>query len=591
MAPGYEAAPATVPADGDLEVKLRNARIDGTVRDEAGAPIAGVRVFVDGVDAYVETDVAGKYQLDGVPESGSVVYKMPGYRLGVIPISGPGTQDVTLPHFEVRALYAPGAVFEGSGRLDAMLSLLEQTEANAMVIDVKEAGGYLYYQTDLGPAVDAGAVLDNPIFVLEELLPALKARGIYTIARMVSMKDNTLAGVHPELAVQNSATGQPWTDYGGNVWLDPSSPGVAEYLAAIAGDLAAKGFDEVQLDYIRFFSDGPYDQAVTRVPNTQSFRLPAIRRVLRTISDTLDTTKTFLGADVFPISFIASDDQGIGQRPEVIMPFVDYFSPMVYPSHYGSGVFNIAVPNEHPYEMIDQTLEIMNRQSARPAHEDPPLDPGFRLWFVPEIHRGRYPCRDVGAGRQPHGGLDDLECVGPLHRGSPGATPARRVLGLGHLGRPLGLMRVVIQRVTRAEVRSDGSVLGRIDRGAMVLAGIAEGDTATRVTRMADKVAGLRLFADQGGHTNLDVADVGGSVLVVSQFTLLADVRRGRRPSFGGAAQPAEAAPLIDLFCDRLRTHGLHVETGRFGATMEVELVNDGPFTVLLDSERDLGPV
>lgn len=152
-------------------------------------------------------------------------------------------------------------------------------------------------------------------------------------------------------------------------------------------------------------------------------------------------------------------------------------------------------------------------------------------------------------------------------------------------------MRVVIQRVTRAEVRSDGSVLGRIDRGAMVLAGIAEGDTATRVTRMADKVAGLRLFADQGGHTNLDVADVGGSVLVVSQFTLLADVRRGRRPSFGGAAQPAEAAPLIDLFCDRLRTHGLHVETGRFGATMEVELVNDGPFTVLLDSERDLGPV
>jgi len=110
------------------------------------------------------------------------------------------------------------------------------------------------------------------------------------------------------------------------------------------------------------------------------------------------------------------------------------------------------------------------------------------------------------------------------------------------------------------------------------------------MTRMADKVAGLRLFADGEGHTNLDLATVGGSLLVVSQFTLLADLRRGRRPSFGGAAQPAEAARLIDLFCDRLRTHGLHVEIGRFGAAMEVELVNDGPFTLVLDSDRDLGP-
>ena len=152
-------------------------------------------------------------------------------------------------------------------------------------------------------------------------------------------------------------------------------------------------------------------------------------------------------------------------------------------------------------------------------------------------------------------------------------------------------MRVVIQRVTRAEVRSEGLALGGIEQGAMVLAGIAEGDTPAVVTRMADKVAGLRLFADEEGQTNRDLASVGGAVLVVSQFTLLADVRRGRRPSFGAAAQPEQAAPLIDRFCDQLRTHGLQVETGRFGAAMEVELVNDGPFTVVLDSERDLRPV
>ena len=139
-------------------------------------------------------------------------------------------------------------------------------------------------------AAEVGAIRETPVFDLEELLPALKERGIYTIARMVSMKDNTSAAARPELAVRNSATGEPWRDNIGGAWLDPSAPGVAEYLASIAGDLAAKGFDEVQLDYIRFFSDGPYDVADTNLPNTQSFRLPAIQRVLRVVSSELDTT-------------------------------------------------------------------------------------------------------------------------------------------------------------------------------------------------------------------------------------------------------------------------------------------------------------
>jgi hypothetical protein len=255
-------------------------------------------------------------------------------------------------------------VFEAAGRLDAMLDLIDRTEVNAMVIDVKETGGWLYYSTDLPEAVSAGALMSTPVFDLEELLPALKERGIYTIARVVVMKDNTLGQSHPELAVRNTATGQPWTDWGGGTWLDPGNPGVAEYIAAIAGDLAAKGFDEVQLDYIRFFSDGPYELAETNLPHTQSFRLPTIQRVMRVISSELAWTRTFLGADVFPIAFIATDDQGIGQRPEVIMPYVDYFSPMVYPSHYYPGVFDIAEPNEHPYEMIDHTLEIMNAEAA-----------------------------------------------------------------------------------------------------------------------------------------------------------------------------------------------------------------------------------
>ena len=140
----------------------------------------------------------------------------------------------------------------------------------------------------------------------------------------------------------------------------------------------------------------------------------------------------------------------------------------------------------------------------------------------------------------------------------------------------------------RASVRSGGELLGSIERGAVVLVGIASGDTSQLVDRMADKLIGLRYFDDPEGRTNLALADVGGGLLVVSQFTLLADLRRGRRPGFAFAAAPDTAEPLVERVIERLRVSGARVETGRFGASMQLELVNDGPFTLLLDSDRDL---
>jgi D-tyrosyl-tRNA(Tyr) deacylase len=148
-------------------------------------------------------------------------------------------------------------------------------------------------------------------------------------------------------------------------------------------------------------------------------------------------------------------------------------------------------------------------------------------------------------------------------------------------------VRLVVQRVTRASVRVDGEVLGEIGPGAVVLAGIGHDDTPELVDRMADKLIGVRYFEDEAGRTNLDIADAGGALLVVSQFTLYADLRRGRRPGFTDAALPDVAVPLLDRFVERLRG-AVAVETGRFGAEMAVELVNDGPFTLVLDSSRDL---
>jgi D-tyrosyl-tRNA(Tyr) deacylase len=144
-------------------------------------------------------------------------------------------------------------------------------------------------------------------------------------------------------------------------------------------------------------------------------------------------------------------------------------------------------------------------------------------------------------------------------------------------------MRVVLQRVSSACVTIEGEVAGRIGRGFLLLAGFTHTDTEAGADWMAEKVAGLRLFTDAEGKMNLGLADVGGAVLVVSQFTLYGNAEKGRRPSFIDAARPETAIPLYERFVAQLRAQGLEVATGRFGAMMEVALVNDGPVTLLLE--------
>jgi D-tyrosyl-tRNA(Tyr) deacylase len=145
-------------------------------------------------------------------------------------------------------------------------------------------------------------------------------------------------------------------------------------------------------------------------------------------------------------------------------------------------------------------------------------------------------------------------------------------------------MRVVVQRVSEASVTVDDVVVGRIGRGLLALVGAARGDTLDTAAKLADKVVHLRVFADSAGKMNLSLLDVSGALLVVSQFTLLGDCRKGRRPSYGDAADGDEAAPLVEAVCARASELGIEVARGRFGAHMSVALVNDGPVTLLLDT-------
>ncbi len=146
-------------------------------------------------------------------------------------------------------------------------------------------------------------------------------------------------------------------------------------------------------------------------------------------------------------------------------------------------------------------------------------------------------------------------------------------------------MIAVVQRVSRASVTVDGRRTGEIGRGLLVLLGVVKGDSDQDADYLATKIGGLRCFADAAGKMNLACSEVGGAMLVVSQFTLCADCRKGRRPGFDRAAEPAEAARLYEFLCGRLRQQGYRVEMGIFGAMMDVELVNDGPVTFVLESE------
>jgi D-aminoacyl-tRNA deacylase len=153
-------------------------------------------------------------------------------------------------------------------------------------------------------------------------------------------------------------------------------------------------------------------------------------------------------------------------------------------------------------------------------------------------------------------------------------------------------MRAVVQRVSRAVVRVDGEIAGEIGLGLLVLLGVSAGDSRVDADYLSEKIIGLRIFEDSGvplqaKKMNLSAAEVGGALLVVSQFTLYGDVRRGKRPSFDAAAPPAQARELYEYFVERMRASGLRCETGRFRETMRVELVNEGPVTILLDSAKE----
>lgn len=260
----------------------------------------------------------------------------------------------------VKGLYVPGSAASGQ-KLDGILQTVDETEVNALVVDVKEAG-HTTYPSEVPLAREIGATTEQ-IPDLEKLVQKLEDRDVYTIARLSAFQDDVLPRERPGLAVLDSATGGPWRTYQGGTWANPYRERTWEYNAAIAREAAEAGFDEIQLDYVRFPSDGPMNR-LEYGEETAPTQEAAIAGFLEYTQKELEPTGAELSADVFGLVGI-NDFVGIGQVISEMAPHLDVLSPMVYPSHYPAGSYGYGNPDAFPYEIVELAMDDFSTKARR----------------------------------------------------------------------------------------------------------------------------------------------------------------------------------------------------------------------------------
>ena len=274
---------------------------------------------------------------------------------GVLPSDDlPPQPQLPNPPVIVKGIYMTGWTAGYEKRLNALIDLVDRTELNAVVIDIKDYSGYVSYKTGVREFAESGAENELRISRPNTLIKRLHDKGIYVIARVSVFQDPILAKAHPEWAVQNSKTGKLWVDRKGLAWMDAGAKPVWDYHVALAKDAFARGFDEVNFDYIRFPSDG--DMTAVDYPFTDESRElhATIAEFFAYLRRELPGQK--ISADLFGLTTSSADDLGIGQKIEDAYPNFDYVCPMVYPSHFASGYNGFKSPAEHPYEVIQLSM-------------------------------------------------------------------------------------------------------------------------------------------------------------------------------------------------------------------------------------------
>jgi hypothetical protein len=350
----------------------------GRVLDTSGKPLHGAIVSVSGVSAMSGPD--GFYNLDA-PTAGVVTANKPGWVSDEAAWDGTlGLVEINLEPITVRALRVAANAAGDPAQFQRLLDLADETAVNALVFDTKTEGGMVLYDTKVALAHEMGAVRDtyDPV----ELIAKAKEHGLYTITRIVSFDDAIKGEKYPSHAIAGR-------------WIDPRIRDAWTYNLDLAVEACELGFDEIQLDYVRF----PSGEAVKisgQLDMSQEERVGAVAAYIAAARSLLHPLGCSVSADIFAIVVSASNDQGIGQRPEELSAQLDALSPMVYPSHYSDGWLGYADPNEHPYDVTADALDDSLRR-IEPGRQLRPWLQSF--WWTPQqIRRSIQAAEDRGVG-------------------------------------------------------------------------------------------------------------------------------------------------------------------------------------------------
>lgn len=278
---------------------------------------------------------------------------------------------------EVKALYLTSFSAANRKTVDKFIGYLNESDLNALVIDIKNGDSSIAYDSQLEQVNEMGVESIN-IYDLKELVSYLHQNGVYVIVRQVVFLDSTVAGIKPEWAVKVKGSNRNWRNYRGEMWLNPANKEVWDYNLAIAREVADMGVDEINLDYVRFPSDGPMSSMYFPGWQTDS-KQETMTEFFKYFSEGLADKPVYFSADLFGFTTVRTDDMNIGQNIEAIAPYLDYICPMVYPSHYPSGYLDFANPAANPYPIINKGISVgterinaleNNRAKIRPWLQD-----------------------------------------------------------------------------------------------------------------------------------------------------------------------------------------------------------------------------
>jgi hypothetical protein len=402
LPPGLVPPPPVAPAPTAPEVPrvAWPATVRGRVVDDEGKPLARASIVVGGREHRAAED--GTFAITPPPHA-SLIAKRPGYaRVVVEPTREP--LEIVLKPQVIKAAYLTYYGFGDRGIRGRVLDLLSRTELNAVVIDVKGDRGWIIYPTRVDLALRAGAQGPGTLRQFDALMSDLKARGVYTIARIVTFKDNVLARHRPDWAVIDVKTGKPWIDRENLAWLDPFREEVWDYNIALAHEALERGFDEVQFDYVRFPTDGRISNARYSKPVSKTTRLPAIAGFLERARRELGAQGGYVAADVFGYIAFNENDTDIGQRVEELAPHLDYICPMVYPSGYHVGIPGFRNPVRHSYEVVRESVRLIKKRAAPAQVRVRPWLQDFRDYAFDRRSFGATEVRDQIRGSDDGGG-------------------------------------------------------------------------------------------------------------------------------------------------------------------------------------------